>query len=379
MTDPSLAKALSDLHETACRATDAAVALPPALYHLESVYSLEREKIFAKEWLCLGRADELPGAGDYRALELVGEPLIQVRDGAGTLRVFANICRHRMSRLLTGTGTIKRIVCPYHAWTYDLSGRLRAASHMADGFAAETIRLPELKTEIWEGFLFTSFAADPEPLAPRLAGLSAHIENYRVGSYQAGFQVEEIWDGNWKVLVENFTDAYHLSVVHAKTVASVLPTRLCEMKAGADAYSLFDQHRVPDTSFEHDQAYAPNNPDLSEEECLKVPLFAVFPTLLVSVSPERLFWVLAQPLGTDRIAVRWASTPIPACRATPRRATTSWPRSARPSMRSIRKIRTSCARFAATRKAASPPRGRSPPRSGRWSIWPATWRDCFKA
>ena len=253
----------------------------------------------------------MPGTGDYRALELVGEPLILVRDGAGTLRVFANICRHRMSRLLTGTGTVKRIVCPYHAWTYDLSGRLRAASHMADGFAAETIRLPELKTEIWEGFLFTSFAPDAEPLAPRLADLSAHIENYRVGIYQAGFQVEEIWDGNWKVLVENFTDAYHLSVVHAKTVAPVLPTRLCEMKAGADAYSLFDQHRVPDTSFEHDQGYAPNNPNLSDEERLKVPLFAVFPTLLVSVSPERLFWVLAQPLGTERIAVRWGVDTYP--------------------------------------------------------------------
>ena len=311
MDDQALAKALADLGATAGRTPEEAATLPPALYCLESAHALERERIFAREWLCLGRADELPKAGDYRAIELVGEPLILIRDERGTLRVFANVCRHRLSRLLSGTGRVKRIVCPYHAWTYDLTGRLRAASHMADGFDPKGICLPELKTEIWQGFLFTSFDPEPQPLAPRLEDLSAHIANYQVGAYEAGFQVEEVWDGNWKVLVENFTDAYHLSVVHATTVAPALPTRLSEMKAGGDAYSLFDQHRVPGSAFEHDRPYAPNNPALSEEERLKIPLFAVFPTLLVSASPERLFWVLAQPLGTDRIAVRWGIDSFP--------------------------------------------------------------------
>ncbi|MEM7223344.1 MAG: aromatic ring-hydroxylating dioxygenase subunit alpha [Pseudomonadota bacterium] len=311
MEDQALAEALAALRATVGRAPDQAVSLPPALYGLDSVHAYEREKIFAREWLCLGRADELPEAGDYRAFELIGEPLILLRDESGTLRVFANICRHRLSRLLNGTGRVKRIVCPYHAWTYDLTGQLRAASHMKDGFDPTGIRLPELKTEIWEGFLFTNFDPEAAPLAPRLAALSAHIANYRVGSYEAGFQVEEVWDGNWKVLVENFTDAYHLSVVHATTVAPALPTRLSEMKAGGEDFSLFDQHRVPGSAFEHDQPYAPNNPALTDEERLKIPLFAVFPTLLVSVSPERLFWVLAQPLGTDRIAVRWGIDSFP--------------------------------------------------------------------
>ena len=311
MSDDALSAALTDLRETARRAPDMAATLPPALYHLESVHALEQEKIFAREWLCLGRADELPAPGQYRALELVGEPLLLVRDATGTLRVFSNICRHRMSRLLSGTGKVKRIVCPYHAWAYDLEGRLVATQHMTEGFSPDGICLPELKTEIWQGFLFTTFAPEPAPLAPRLAELSAHIAHYRVGAYQAGFQVEEVWDGNWKVLVENFTDAYHLSVVHAKTVAPALPTRLSEMKEGGEAFSLFDQHRVPGSRFEHDDDYAPNNPDLSDEERLKVPLFAVFPTLLVSVSPERLFWVLAQPLGTQRIAVRWGIDTFP--------------------------------------------------------------------
>lgn len=311
MEDKELACALSDLRENAHRPPVEARTSPPALYHLESFFALEREKIFAREWLCLGRADELPDKGQYRAFELVGEPLFLIRDAGGSLRVFSNVCRHRMARLVQGTGQVRRIVCPYHAWNYSLDGRLLSTQYMAEGFAADGICLPELKTEVWEGFLFTTFDPEAAPLAPRLEALSGHIENYRVSTYRAGFQVEEIWDGNWKILVENFTDAYHLFHVHAKTVAPALPTKLTEMQEGGEAFSLFDQHRVPGSSFEHEGDYAPNSPNLSEEERMKVPLFAIFPSLLVSVSPERLFWVLAQPLGTDRIAVRWGIDTYP--------------------------------------------------------------------
>lgn len=311
MQDEELTIALSNLRENAERPASEAWTLPPALYHLESVFALEREKIFAREWLCLGRADELPERGQYRALELVGEPLLLVRDDGGRLRVFSNVCRHRMSRLLEGTGKVRRVVCPYHAWTYGLDGQLLSARHMADDFAIDGICLPELKTEIWEGFFFTTFDPEAPPLAPRLEALSSHIENYALSAYQAAFQVEETWGGNWKILVENFTDAYHLSHVHAKTVAHALPTRLSEMREGGEAFSLFDQYRIPESSYEHDSAYAPTNPNLSEEERLKIPLFAIFPSLLVSVSPERLFWVLAQPLQTDQIAVRWGIDTYP--------------------------------------------------------------------
>ena len=311
MEDEVLASVLSELRENALRNPAETRTLPPSLYHLESCLALEREKIFGREWLCLGRADELPEKGQYRAFELLGEPLFLIRDAAGNLRVFANVCRHRMARLLEGSGQVRRIVCPYHAWNYGLDGQLLSTQYMAEDFDVQGICLPELKTEIWEGFLFTTFDPEAAPLAPRLEALSGHIENYRVSSYRAGQQIEEIWDGNWKTLVENFTDAYHLFHVHAKTVAPALPTRLCVMHEGGEAYSLFDQHRVPGSQFEHKGDYAPNNPDLSEEERLKVPLFAVFPNLLVSVSPERLFWVLAHPLGTDRIAVRWGLDAYP--------------------------------------------------------------------
>ena len=311
MSDKDLARALSDLQDSVRRAR----ALPPAVYHLDSVFELERDRIFAREWLCLGRADELPETGQYRALELIGEPLVLLRDEAGRLRVFANICRHRMSRLLSGSGKISRIVCPYHAWTYDLDGRLRAAGFMTEDPAADGVCLPELKTEVWQGFLFTTFDSEATPLAPRLEALADHIAAYCVADYQAGFQVEETWESNWKILVENFTDAYHLSCVHARTVAPSMPTRLSRMLEGGEAFSLFDQHLVPGSAVEAKLVAAMARPDLDAEASGKVPLFAVFPSLLVSTAPGRLFWVLAHPLGTDRIAVRWGIDlyPDPAC------------------------------------------------------------------
>ncbi|MCU0912692.1 MAG: Rieske (2Fe-2S) protein, partial [Rhodobacteraceae bacterium] len=95
-------------------------AMPKSVYTSAEFTALEERRIFAREWLCAGRAEALPNPGDYMTMTIAGEPVIVLRDGAGTLRAMSNVCRHRMSTLLEGRGNARSIVCPYHAWTYGL-------------------------------------------------------------------------------------------------------------------------------------------------------------------------------------------------------------------------------------------------------------------
>ena len=113
------------LRETVSRRFEEARAMPPAVYTSEAFLAAELEQVFAKEWLCLGRASALAEPGDYAAWEIAGQPVAVVRDRDGTLNALSNVCLHRMSTLLHGRGRTRAIVCPYHAWTYNLDGTLR--------------------------------------------------------------------------------------------------------------------------------------------------------------------------------------------------------------------------------------------------------------
>ena len=100
------------------------ITLPPACYTSEDFLELEKEEIFRKEWICLGRVDEVPKPGDYFATELIDEPLIVVRGQDKKVRVLSNVCRHRSSVIAEGACNKKNFVCPYHAWTYATDGQL---------------------------------------------------------------------------------------------------------------------------------------------------------------------------------------------------------------------------------------------------------------
>ena len=117
----------------------------------------------------VGRAERARRARRLRCHEIAGQPVAVVRDRDGRLRAFSNVCLHRMSTLLEGRGRTRAIVCPYHAWTYNLDGRLRGAPAMTlnAGFDRDDYRLPELRCEEWLGFVFVTLNPDAPPLAER--------------------------------------------------------------------------------------------------------------------------------------------------------------------------------------------------------------------
>ena len=189
---------------------------PPATYYKREHYELEVERIFLKEWLWVGHAEHVTEPGDYFSFTLVDEPIIVVRDKVGELRAFSAVCRHRGALLTTEKGNCKFFKCPYHAWTYALSGELLSAPEMekVSGFDRSQHGLTELRAEIWEGIVFVNFDPQARPLASSLEDLSSLLENYKMGELVCTERRIYTFPANWKVTVENAVEAYHVLGTH---------------------------------------------------------------------------------------------------------------------------------------------------------------------
>ena len=190
---------------------EAAWTLPPRAYTSSDIFAEEISRIFYCDWICVARASQLPDPGDYLCVDLVDQPIVITRDSQGALRAMSRICLHRAMPLVADQGNAGRFVCPYHNWTYELDGRLRSAPMMegAAGFDPAECRLPQLAVEVWQGFVFVNLRPDAPPLAPRLAGLAEQIDGYGFGDLQIAGTLEFDSPWNWKILVENFMEAYH--------------------------------------------------------------------------------------------------------------------------------------------------------------------------
>ena len=222
--DLPLAVVLEKLEAAARLPFEAARPIPPEVHHARAFLEYEREAIFTKEWICVGRADEIPAHGDYLTHEIAGVPIFVVRREDGAIGAFVNACAHRFSRLLAAEkGSRKRITCPYHAWSYDCTGDLIRAPYMdmKAGFDPARHSLRRLHTETWEGFLYVTLADPPakslaEALAPLREGV---VGRYAMAGHRTVLRETMTWNANWKNLIENFTESYHVPIAHGKTFA----------------------------------------------------------------------------------------------------------------------------------------------------------------
>ena len=207
---------VQQLLDTAALPFERARAMPPDVYTSDDFLALEQEHIFSREWICVGRESALPNKGDYLTTQLVDQPIVVLRDDNNALRAYSNVCLHRFSTLLSGTGRCQKVVCPYHGWTYDLQGQLLGGPQMSRSpdFAPKDYRLPEVRLAVWQGWIYITLSNDAEPVAAKLASLYEKIEHYGVDNYVETFREEHLWDTNWKILAENFMESYHLPMLH---------------------------------------------------------------------------------------------------------------------------------------------------------------------
>ncbi len=301
-----LAALLESLALHAERPMEDALALPAASYTSPELLELERARIFEREWTCIGRLAEIPGPGDYLTFTVANRPVVAIRQADASVKVFANVCLHRCAQLLEGTGNVRRIVCPYHAWTYKTDGGLIGAPHMdaSPGFQVDGQALTELRTTFWEGFIYVTLSDETPPLEERITGLQEVIGRYRLADYEPVILENEIWDTNWKILVENFMDAYHIFKVHRKTFdPDNQSLKRTTMHEGGDlwAYHTVLAPRDGSRALAH-----PDNTGLEGDWRSTVTLASVFPTHTMQIQPDMLWYLSIQPRGTEQLAVRWA-------------------------------------------------------------------------
>lgn len=291
---------LADLVRTAGRPFDDALAMPPSAYTSENFLAREMEMIFSREWACIGRSSSLKETGDYIAYELAGQPIVVLRDGEGSLRAFSNVCLHRMSTLLEGTGNTRNIVCRYHAWTYNLDGTLRGAPYMkpTTGFCRENYRLPAIRCEEWLGWIYVTLNAQAPAVAETQRPLESMIAQYGMENYIECFRETHVWDTNWKVLAENFMESYHLPVCHAATVGP--HSKLQEMEC-PPGLSAFNYHWITkEASLAIGNAH-PSNTRLEGKWRKTTALLALYPSHLITLTPGYFWYLCLYPKGVGQV------------------------------------------------------------------------------
>jgi len=184
-------------------------------YSDPEVFARDLERIHLRHWLCVGHVGRIPKKGDWFRVDLAGESIVVVRGRDDVVRALVNVCRHRGSRVCyEEEGHSRVLVCPYHAWTYDLDGRLRTARYMGDQFDVAGFALPQIHARVLEGLIFVSFADAPPRLDDAERTLRDSVGQYGWADARVAHRETYAVDANWKLVTENYQECYHCAPAH---------------------------------------------------------------------------------------------------------------------------------------------------------------------
>jgi len=297
--------------------TPGQTALPARWYVSPDAFAAERERIFACEWICVGRSESIGDAGDFVLAQVAGESLIVTRDASGTFHAFYNVCRHRGTQMCEAEGGrfMGSIQCPYHGWTYGLDGTLKAARNMADvaGFRREDYALREAAIAQWEGFLFVNLAADPEPFERAFAPLLGRFAAWTIGSLRTARSIDYDLHCNWKLVVQNYSECYHCPLVHPQL------DKLSPSDSGRNdlddgpflgGYSELREHASSLTT--SGSTARPPLGTVSGADRSRIYYYAIFPSLLLSLHADYVMAHYLEPVAPGRTKVRcaWLFDPV---------------------------------------------------------------------
>jgi len=311
-----LAGMIGELREVAVLPFDAAEPLPGRFYHDEELAAFERETLFRRNWICLGREDAIPNPGDFLTHHLDGEPVFAIRLKDGSVATYSNVCLHRNSTLVEGCGHAgSMIACPYHAWTYDPSdGRLRrtpfADIQNEPACKAGEMKLRQFRTECWGGWILATINDAAAPVAEQLEGLETHIFGYHLERYKSIVTRDEVWEANWKALAENFIESYHIFVVHRESLEQFNPTRGAWTVEGGSGFALHFCPITENTEGAWGAAHPQKTGVRDEDRRMLVDIFA-FPGFLIVCTHNWIWWMSIQPAGAARVHVRYGGCVTP--------------------------------------------------------------------
>ncbi len=278
--------------ERALAPLEDAAGLPNAAFTSEAFFALEQERLFARSWVLAGFDRDLPQPGDLLPVTVAGAPIILARDKAGAIKAFHNACRHRGARLVAEACSGRnRITCPYHAWAYDLDGRL-VARPFFDGTTPKAQALPApqssnlvpVRLSRWLDMLFVNLSGDAPPLEACLQPMTARLAGYDLSALRHAGTLEFTVASNWKFACENYIENYHVFAAHPKLA------RFSPMQArspGAWDGLCFANHYDFAAPEAGRGAGLPHYPDLPAELRARGLWFLFFPTLGLEVWPDQ--------------------------------------------------------------------------------------------
>ncbi len=269
-----------------------ATMLPPAAFLRREVLDWELAHIFSAGWICAGHAGAVPESGDYLTRRLRDASFIVIRGEDGALRAFHNVCRHRGARLLEEPeGRVRRrLRCPYHAWSYDLTGELRAAPHMeeVEDFDTACYGLREIRTEVIEGLIMVDLSGQAPSLPDHVGDLGAHLRHYSVGALARAALVDYDVAANWKGIAENYNECLHCPGVHPELNA-LSDYMSGEELTGAGAWCGGSMTLNPGAeTMGKDGGHLDRPPiaTLAPSDLRNILYFALFPNALISLHPD---------------------------------------------------------------------------------------------
>ena len=278
--------------------------LPAWTYHSEALFRLERDNVFLNHWQVAGHVNDIPAPGDWLAFDILGERAVVMRGQDGEVRAFHNLCRHRGARVVDGEQGHCRgaVICPFHGWVYNLDGTLRGAPAMVrnETFCKEDVRLPPIRVEDWRGWIMATLNPDAPPPAQALAGVDRLVGHLPMETYTEVFREEFEWATNWKVLAENFMESYHLPVCHAGTIGGASDLNKMECPEGEEA---FNHHWIVKNDLVPLALAHPSNTALQGDDRRITWLLAIYPSLMITLTPGYFWYLSLTPKGPGRVHV----------------------------------------------------------------------------
>ncbi len=292
-----------DVHEQ----IECAHTLASRFYIDPAILGVEKKNIFLRTWQLVGTLNqacgEVHGATQtisdpetYFTADVVGEPVVIVRDKQGTLRAFSNVCRHRAGAIALGSGCKNVLRCSYHGWTYTLDGRLIGTpdTEGVEFFDRSTMPMVPLRVETWGQFIFVNFDLMAEPLSDYLGKIPEQVQGFQFEGLELAERRDYVIDCNWKVYVDNYLEGYHIPIAH--------PGLMKEID--------YSQYRT-ETFRYHSQQLAPLREIIAGEakERLYAPTgggldgalyFWVFPNLMLNIYPDNIQTNVIVPLSHEK-------------------------------------------------------------------------------
>ncbi len=227
-----------------------ATTIPADWYTDPAMLELERERIFRRTWQFATSLESLRFAGNYIAVEVAGVPIVLTRDGAGDIRAFYNICRHRAGVVARGAGNRKTLQCCYHGWTYGLDGSLLRTPEFdgVENFDRSDFGLIPIRAEIWGPFVFVNMDRDAPTLLEMLGEIVDQTAKYDFTTMRRVERRDYYLNANWKLYVDNYLEGYHVPIAH--------PGLFKELD--------YERYRV-ETGINYSRQYAPIRPVRTED------------------------------------------------------------------------------------------------------------------